>query len=83
MAAFGIYQECCEYFPMEARLRGAKITAIGTFTPPGLLTNQDLEKTIETTDQWIMERTGIRTRHIAAPEVETSDMATAAARNLW
>ena len=67
---------------MEARLRGAKITAIGTYTPPGLLTNQDLEKAIETTDQWIMERTGIRTRHIAAPDVATSDLATEAARNL-
>ena len=67
---------------MEARLRGARITAIGTYTPPGLLTNQDLEKAIETTDQWIIERTGIRTRHIAAPHVATSDLATEAARNL-
>ena len=61
---------------------GAKITAIGTYTPPGLLTNQDLERTLETTDQWIIERTGIRTRHIAAPEVATSDLAAEAARNL-
>ena len=63
-------------------MRGAKISAIGTYTPPGLLTNQDLEKTIETTDQWITERTGIKTRHIAAPHVATSDLATEAARNL-
>ena len=63
-------------------MRGAKITAIGTYTPPALLTNQDLEKAIETTDRWIIERTGIRTRHIAAPEVATSDLATEAARNL-
>jgi 3-oxoacyl-[acyl-carrier-protein] synthase III len=63
-------------------LPGAKITAIGTYTPPGLLTNQDLERTIETTDRWIIERTGIRTRHIAAPDVATSDLATEAARNL-
>jgi 3-oxoacyl-[acyl-carrier-protein] synthase-3 len=63
-------------------LRGAQITAIGTYTPPGLLTNQDLERTLETTDQWIIERTGIRTRHIAAPEIATSDLATEAARNL-
>jgi len=63
-------------------LRGAKITAIGTYTPPGLLTNQDLERTIETTDQWIIERTGIRTRHIAGPEVATSDLASEAAKNL-
>ena len=63
-------------------MRGAKITAIGTYTPPGLLTNQDLERTIETTDQWIIERTGIRTRHIAGPEVATSDLASEAAKNL-
>ncbi len=63
-------------------MRGAKITAIGTYTPPGLLTNQDLERTIETTDQWIIERTGIRTRHIAAPEIATSDLASEAAKNL-
>jgi 3-oxoacyl-[acyl-carrier-protein] synthase-3 len=63
-------------------LRGAKITAIGTYTPPGLLTNQDLERTLETTDQWIIERTGIRTRHIAGPEVATSDLASEAAKNL-
>ena len=63
-------------------MRGAKITAIGTYTPPGLLTNQDLERTLETTDQWIIERTGIRTRHIAGPEVATSDLASEAAKNL-
>lgn len=63
-------------------MRGAKITAIGTYTPPGLLTNQDLEKLVETSDQWIIERTGIRTRHLAAPEVATSDLAVGAAKNL-
>jgi 3-oxoacyl-[acyl-carrier-protein] synthase-3 len=45
-----------------------------------VLTNQDLEKLVETNDQWIMERTGIRERHIAAPEMATSDMAIEAAR---
>jgi 3-oxoacyl-[acyl-carrier-protein] synthase-3 len=45
-----------------------------------VLTNQDLEKLVETNDQWIMERTGIRERHIAEPEMATSDMAIAAAR---
>jgi 3-oxoacyl-[acyl-carrier-protein] synthase III len=63
-------------------LRGAKISAIGTYTPPGLLTNQDLEKTLETTNDWIIDRTGIRVRHIAPPEVATSDLATEATRNL-
>jgi 3-oxoacyl-[acyl-carrier-protein] synthase-3 len=58
----------------------AKISALGCFTPPGLLTNQDLEKMVDTNDQWIMERTGIRQRHIAAPDVATSDLAIAAAK---
>jgi len=44
------------------------------------LTNQDLEKMVDTTDQWILERTGISERHIAAPDVATSDMAVEAAR---
>jgi len=45
-----------------------------------VLTNHDLEKLVETNDKWIMERTGIRERHIAAPEMATSDMAIEAAR---
>jgi len=45
-----------------------------------VLTNQDLEKMVDTTDQWILERTGISERHIAAPGVATSDMAVEAAR---
>ena len=40
--------------------RRAKITALGTYVPPEVLTNQDLEKMVDTNDQWIMERTGIR-----------------------
>lgn len=56
------------------------ITALGCYTPPGVLTNQDLEKMVNTNDQWILERTGIRERHIASPDVATSDMAYEAAR---
>ena len=40
--------------------RRAKITALGTYVPPEVITNQDLEKMVDTSDQWIMERTGIR-----------------------
>ena len=58
----------------------AKISALGCYTPPRVLTNQDLEKLVDTNDQWIMERTGIRERHIAPPEMATSDMAIEAAR---
>ena len=46
--------------------RRAKITALGTYVPPEMITNQDLEKMVETSDQWIMERTGIRERHMLA-----------------
>ena len=61
-------------------MRKAKITALGCYTPPGLLTNQDLEKMVDTNDQWIVDRTGIRTRHIAGPDQATSDLAVEAAR---
>ena len=59
----------------------AKISAIGTFVPPRLLTNADLERMVETNDRWITERTGIRERHIVDKGVATSDLATEAARN--
>lgn len=58
---------------------GAKITALGCHVPPGVLTNSDLEKLVDTTNEWILERVGIVERHIAAPEVATSDMAVEAA----
>jgi 3-oxoacyl-[acyl-carrier-protein] synthase-3 len=58
----------------------AKITSLGCYSPPGVLTNADLEKLVDTNDQWILERTGIRERHIAEPHVATSDMAVEAAR---
>ncbi|HUQ49402.1 MAG TPA: beta-ketoacyl-ACP synthase III [Terriglobales bacterium] len=63
-------------------LFGAKITALGTYVPPRLLTNEDLEKTVDTTSAWIMERTGIKQRHMAEADEATSDMAVEAARNL-
>lgn len=61
-------------------MRNVKISAIGTYVPPRILTNQDLEKLVETSDDWILERTGIRERHIADPEMATSDMAVEAAK---
>src|SRR5487761_1315712 len=70
--------------PIEVRPRPsvrAKISALGTYVPPGLLTNADLEKMVDTNDQWIVERTGIRERHIAEKGVGTSDLAVEAARN--
>jgi 3-oxoacyl-[acyl-carrier-protein] synthase-3 len=58
-----------------------KISALGTYVPPRVLTNSDLEKMVETSDQWILERTGIRERHLVEEGVATSDLATQAARN--
>jgi 3-oxoacyl-[acyl-carrier-protein] synthase III len=57
-----------------------KISALGTYVPPRLLTNADLEKMVETTDQWILDRTGIRERHIADKGVATSDLGFQAAK---
>jgi 3-oxoacyl-[acyl-carrier-protein] synthase-3 len=61
-------------------LTRAKITSLGCHVPPGVLTNHDLEKMVETSNDWIMERTGIQERHIAAKDVATSDLAVEAAR---
>ncbi len=60
-------------------LLGAKITALGTYVPPKILSNQDLEKMVDTTDQWIIDRTGIRQRHIVEKGVGSSDLAVQAA----
>jgi len=60
-------------------LRRVKIDALATFVPPRLLTNADLERMVETTDEWILQRTGIRERHIVDPGTATSDLAKEAA----
>jgi len=62
--------------------RRAKITALGAYVPPDTITNQDLEKMVETSDQWIMERTGIKTRHKLAAGLGVSDMCTEAAKKV-
>jgi len=58
----------------------AKISALGTYVPPRLLTNADLEKMVDTNNEWIMTRVGIRQRHIVDKGVATSDLAVEAAR---
>ncbi len=60
----------------------AKITGVAGYVPPRALTNADLEKTVDTNDQWIRERTGIRERHIVDKGVAASHLATEAARRL-
>jgi 3-oxoacyl-[acyl-carrier-protein] synthase-3 len=64
-------------------LIGAKITALGTYVPPGLLTNEDLEKMVDTTSQWITERTGIKQRHIVEKGVATSDLCVEACKQIF
>ncbi len=56
------------------------ITGCGAYLPKRVLTNDDLAEMVDTTDRWIVERTGIRQRHIAAEGEKTSDLSVAAAR---
>ena len=65
---------------MTKAVKQVGILGVGSYLPSKILTNHDLEKMVDTSDEWIVQRTGIRTRHIAAPEQATSDMALIAAR---
>ncbi len=66
--------------PQPEGLRGATIVGTGMYLPERRLTNADLAKMVDTSDEWIVERTGIRERRIAAPEEASSDLAMRAAR---
>jgi len=68
---------------MIARANGApvSITGLGCHVPERVLDNGELERLVDTSDEWIMERTGIRERRIAAPEEALSDLALPAARD--
>lgn len=59
----------------------ARIVGTGSYLPEKVLTNADLEKFVDTSDEWIRTRTGIHERHVAADDEVTSDLATYAARN--
>ncbi|OAD19505.1 3-oxoacyl-(acyl carrier protein) synthase III, partial [Candidatus Thiomargarita nelsonii] len=58
----------------------SRIIGTGGYLPEKILTNADLEKLVNTSDQWIVERTGIRSRHLAADDQDTCDLAEEAAR---
>jgi 3-oxoacyl-[acyl-carrier-protein] synthase III len=60
----------------------AKITGVAGYVPPRVVTNHDLEKLVDTTDEWIRTRTGMRERHYADPGVASSDLGTEAAKKL-
>jgi 3-oxoacyl-[acyl-carrier-protein] synthase-3 len=64
----------------RAQGRPAAIAGIGVHTPARVLTNRDLEKMVETSDQWITERSGIKERRVAEPGTPTFQLATEAAR---
>jgi len=59
--------------------RPTRIVSLATYVPPHVLTNADLEKMVDTSDEWILQRTGIRERHIVGPGVATSDLGKEAA----
>jgi len=65
-----------------ARCKSAKITGVAGYVPPRLLTNADLEKMVDTTNEWIMDRVGIRERHLADKGVAASDLAVEAVKKL-
>jgi 3-oxoacyl-[acyl-carrier-protein] synthase-3 len=64
---------------MKQNEKSVGIIGIGSFVPEHIVTNKDLEKIVDTDDQWIVDRTGIRERRIANPDVATSDLSTKAA----
>ena len=65
-------------------MRRAQIVGIGAYAPKRILTNHDLEKMVETSDEWIVQRTGIRERHVVDEGEATSDLGLVAARQaLW
>ena len=65
--------------PEVVQVERTKIMGTGSYVPDKIISNADLEKIVDTTDQWIVERTGIKERRQAAPDEVTSDMATKAA----
>ena len=60
---------------------GVRIAGVGHYVPERIISNADLERMFDTSDEWITTRTGMKERHIAAPDEPTSDIALAAARN--
>lgn len=66
--------------PLTPRpIRRARVSSLATYVPPRLLTNADLEKLVDTSNEWILQRTGIEQRHIVEKGVGTSDLAKEAA----
>src|SRR5512141_1038146 len=64
---------------MRGTLRGVRMLATGAYVPERVMTNGDFEKLVDTTDEWITTRTGIKERHIAPADMPTSELACNAA----
>ena len=71
-----------DFGPLSTSTRRAKITAVSHYLPERRVTNRDLEKVLDTSDQWILERTGISERHFVEKGQATSDLGAAAAKKL-
>jgi 3-oxoacyl-[acyl-carrier-protein] synthase III len=71
-----------DFGPLSTSTRRAKITAVSHYLPECRVTNKDLEKVIDTSDEWILERTGISQRHFVEKGQATSDLGAAAAKKL-
>ena len=67
-------EESIGKFTARRAMRPVKIASLGTYVPPKLLTNSDLEKLVDTTDDWILKRTGVHQRHIVEEGVASSDL---------
>ena len=61
----------------------SKIAGTGRYLPEKILTNADLEKLVDTTDEWIRTRTGVERRHVASEDQTTSDLCVEAAKRRW
>lgn len=84
MAVTNAYRTRSDAIPLRsfrAKGRPSAIAGMGAYVPEKVITNFDLEKTMETSDKWITERTGIHRRHIAEPGTTTLELATKAARS--
>ncbi|MGE0200872.1 MAG: beta-ketoacyl-ACP synthase III [Candidatus Melainabacteria bacterium] len=66
--------------PLAPGLKGAKMIGVGAFAPPSAITNDDLTQLVETSDEWITTRTGIRARRVVSGDMSVADMATEASR---
>src|SRR5262245_7041515 len=71
-----------DFGPLSTSKRRAKITAVSHYLPERRVTNKDLENVVDTSDEWILERTGIRQRHFVDKGQATSDLGAAAAKKL-